>query len=97
MFRFHSCKFSVEQHKTRAARVVFNKEFGIMNCFTLEASMYGYINKDRRTIELKKQDFELMGNKLGLTLLTYADIVDDDERIKVNLKRQFQLKKKKSQ
>ena len=32
-----------------------------MNCFTLEASMYGYINKERRTIELTKEDFELMG------------------------------------
>lgn len=49
MFRFHSCKFNVEPLKTRAARVVFNKEFGIMNCFTMEASMYGYIAKDRRT------------------------------------------------
>jgi hypothetical protein len=61
MFRFHSCKFSVEPHKVRAARVVFNKEFSVMNCFTLEASMYGYINKERRTIELTKEDFELMG------------------------------------
>ena len=97
MFRFHSCKFNVELHKTTAARVVFNKEFSIMNCFTLEASMHAYINKERRTVEFKRPDFCEMGRKLGTTLLTYADIVDDDERVKVNLKRQYQLKKRKTQ
>jgi len=52
MFRFHSCKFTVEPPKQRSARVVFNKEYNIMNSFTLEASMFGYIDKDRRTVEL---------------------------------------------
>jgi hypothetical protein len=32
-----------------------------MNCFTLEASMFGYIDKDRRTVELLKDDYNLMG------------------------------------
>ena len=58
-----------------------------MNCFTLEASMYGYINKERRTIELTKEDFELMGTQLGNTILQYVDMIDEDDRIKSNLKR----------
>ena len=45
MFRFHSCKFNVERSKLGAARVVFLQEFGITNCFTLEASMHAYVNK----------------------------------------------------
>ena len=90
-FRFHSCKFHIEPHKTTAARVVFNKEYNIMNCFTLEASMFGYINKERRTIEFTRRDFEQMGLSLGTSFLQYADIVDDDERVKMNLKRQFQF------
>ena len=61
MFRFHSCKFNVEAIKTRCARVIFNREFNIMNCFTLEASMFGFINKQRRTIELTLDDYLLMG------------------------------------
>jgi hypothetical protein len=61
MFRFHSCKFTVEPAKQRAARVVFNKEFNIMNCFTLEASMFGYINQERRTVELTLNNFIEMG------------------------------------
>ena len=52
MFRFFSCKFRIEKSKLRTARVVLFKEYGIMNCFTLEASFYGYINKERKTEEL---------------------------------------------
>ena len=49
MFRFYSCKFRIEKSKLKAARVVLFREFGIMNCFTLEASFHGYIEKDRST------------------------------------------------
>ena len=47
MFRFYSCKFRIQKSKLKAARVVLWKEFNIMNCFTLEASFHGYIDKDR--------------------------------------------------
>ena len=52
MFRFYSCKFRIEKSKLRSARVALFKEFGIMNCFTLEASFHGFINKERTTEEL---------------------------------------------
>jgi len=48
-FRYHSCKFRVEKAKLSTARVVVNKEFGVMSCFTLEASMHGYIDENRKT------------------------------------------------
>jgi|688.fasta_scaffold774536_1 hypothetical protein len=51
-FRYHSCKFRVEQSKLSTARVVVNREFGVSSCFTLEASMHGYIADDRKTKEL---------------------------------------------
>ncbi len=47
MFRFYSCKFRIQKSKLKAARVVLWKEFNIMNCFTLEASFHGFIDKDR--------------------------------------------------
>ena len=37
-----------------------------------------------------------MGNQLGKTLLEYSDLIDDDERVKLNLKRQFSLRKRKA-
>jgi len=64
MFRFYSCKFRIQKSKLKAARVVLFKEFGIMNCFTLEASFHGYLAKDRRTVELTTGMFEEMGAKL---------------------------------
>ena len=65
MFRFFSCKFKIEKSKLKAARVVLFKEFGIMNCFTLEASFHGFMDKDRTTTELTIEDLEEMGKTLG--------------------------------
>lgn len=65
MFRFYSCKFRIEKSKIKTARVVLFKDFGIMNCFTLEASFHGYIAKDRTTTELTTESLQDMGNMLG--------------------------------
>ena len=45
-FRFYSCKFMEQKSKLRTARITFHREFGINECYTLEASMHGYIEKD---------------------------------------------------
>ena len=47
MFRYWACKFRVEKSKKRAARIVLWKEYGITNCYTLEASFHGYISLGR--------------------------------------------------
>ena len=65
MFRFYSCKFRIQKSKLKAARVVLWREFGIMNCFTLEASFHGYIDHERRTVELTNHMFENMGHILA--------------------------------
>jgi hypothetical protein len=82
MFRFHSCKFTVDPSKERCSRVVFNKEFGVVNCFTLEASMFGYIDKERQTRELTLDDLVLMGAQIATSLKNYCDLVDQDARSK---------------
>ena len=87
MFRFHSCKFSVEPSKERCSRVVFNKEFGIVNCFTLEASLFGYIDKNRQTQELTLEHLITMGTQIAASLKAYCDLVDEDARFKLKLKR----------
>jgi hypothetical protein len=82
MFRFYSCKFKIEKSKLRAARVVMFKEFGLMNCFTLEASFHGFIEKDRTTTDLLVENLEEMGKHLAQGFLEYSDLVDDDARQK---------------
>ena len=86
MFRFFSCKFRIEKSKLRTARVVLFKEYGIMNCFTLEASFYGYIDKDRKTVELTTDALEQMGLDLGHGISDYNDLVEEDCRYKAQIK-----------
>lgn len=80
MFRFYSCKFRIQKSKLKAARVVLWKEFGIMNCFTLEASFHGFINKDRQTVFLTTENLEKMGEILGSGFYEYHSLIEEDER-----------------
>ena len=95
MFRFYSCKFRIEKSKLKAARVVLFREFGIMNCFTLEASFHGYIDKNRQTAEMMVEHFEELGAVLGTSFNEYFSLVEEDERLKQQLKEKIQQKKKK--
>lgn len=97
MFRYSSCKFNVEPLKERAARVVFNREFNVMNCFTLEASMHGYISNERQTVELTIADLLQMGEQLTQTLSQYCDLVDAENKLKHKLKKQIAMKKRKKE
>lgn len=96
MFRFYSCKFRIEKSKLRTARVVFFKEFGVMNCFTLEASFYGYIDKDRSTTDLTPDKLEEIGSILGTGFHDYFDLIDDDEISKQNTRDAIKKQKKKA-
>ena len=95
MFRFYSCKFRIEKSKVKTARVVLFREYGIMNCFTLEASFHGFIDKDRGTTELTTESLQEMGGILGHTMCDYNDLVDEDERQKAQVREALRSKKKK--
>jgi cytosolic carboxypeptidase protein 2/3 len=58
MFRYHSCSFQNEKSKTTAARISLYREFGIWNCFTLEASFHGYFDKERVNHEFTEEGYE---------------------------------------
>jgi hypothetical protein len=45
MFRFYSCRFRMEKYKENCARIAIGRQFSIANCFTLECSSYGFIQK----------------------------------------------------
>ena len=70
------------------------KEFGIMNCFTLEASFHGFIDKDRKTAELTTDALEDMGLNLGIGMADYNDMVEEDSRYKALIKEQLKRKKR---
>ena len=95
VFRYYSCKFKVEKSKLRAARVVVNREFNVMACFTLEASMYGYIAQDRATKELTPDLLKTHGADLGVCFSQYSDVVEDEARVKAKIRSQITKKKEK--
>ena len=95
MFRFYSCKFRIEKSKVKTSRVVLFKEFGIMNCFTLEASFHGYIDVDRTTQEFTTESLEQMGRSLASTIYDYQEMVDEDDRQRAVVREQIKNKKKK--
>ncbi len=64
MFRYWACKFRVEKSKKRAARIVLWKEFGITNCYTLEASFHGFLTHERKTVEFSHSSMEFMGREV---------------------------------
>eukprot|EP01022_Parablepharisma_sp_SALTPOND_P012542 TRINITY_DN1617_c0_g1_i1.p1 TRINITY_DN1617_c0_g1~~TRINITY_DN1617_c0_g1_i1.p1 ORF type:complete len:972 (+),score=111.72 TRINITY_DN1617_c0_g1_i1:10640-13555(+) len=96
MFRYKACKYRQEQEKMCAARLVISREFDIMNSFTIEASFYGFINEDRKTVEFGQQFYEVMGKYIAESLSDYADMLEE-ERInrlqRVYLKRYKKRKK----
>ena len=47
MFRFFSCQFKIEPHKDQCARIAICRDFGVTNCYTIEASSFAYLTKDR--------------------------------------------------
>jgi cytosolic carboxypeptidase protein 2/3 len=77
IFRYYSCKFRVDSSKLSAARVVVNREFRVMSCYTLEASMHAYIAKDRSTKEITLQQLNDHGKDLGICFLQQCRMVDE--------------------
>ena len=71
--------------------MVLWREFGIMNCFTCEASFHGFIDLERVTKEFGIGDYEGMGVVLAETMLEYEILLQEDER----LKREKQIEKRK--
>ena len=96
-FRYHSCKFRLEQSKLKAARIVMWREFNIMNCFTFEASFHGFFTTDGNTTanyEFTMPQYEEMGEHLGNSLFEYLMIMEEEERRR-KLKEIAKKKKKK--
>lgn len=80
MFRFYSCKFRIQRSKERTARVVIWREFNVMNCYTLEASFFGFFDKERETKEFMHNHLFRMGRMLANSLFEYCLLRDEEMR-----------------
>lgn len=95
MFRYYSCKFRNERSKQKTARLVLSKEFDLMNSFTVEASFHGYLTQDRTTVEFASDELEKMGSVVGLSLLDYAFMIEQDERQRIQRLKEAKKRKQK--
>ncbi len=83
MFRYNACKFRQDEDKMTAARLVISREFDIMNSLTLEASFYGYIDADRKTVEFRQDYYEAMGEHIGGALLEYTRSLGEEKQLRL--------------
>ena len=77
-FRWASCKFRNERSKQKAARLVVWKQLKLMNTFTIEASFYGYLTKDRDTVAFTESTLVAAGEGIGRGIWDYVHIGDPE-------------------
>ena len=68
MFRYYSCRFRSEPEKINCSRLSLNRLTNLANCYTIEASMLGFLNKERETIPFNVTSLQYFGEKLGDTI-----------------------------
>jgi len=95
MFRYYSCRFRSERYKESCARITMGKIFNVVNCFCLECSSFGFISKDRVTVQFGEKELIEFGRNLCESLLEYCLILEHDRKVKEELKVKIEEKKKK--
>lgn len=71
MFRFFSCKFRIEKYKENCARIAMWRDFNITNVYTVEASSYGFISRERETIPFDAKYFQDFGECMIHSIFEY--------------------------
>ena len=94
MFRFFSCKFKVEKYKENCARIAIWRDFNITNCFTIEASSFGFISKERETIGFTSGLLQEFGEYVIQSIFEYNLIQDEDRRMKMALAKKLKAQRK---
>ena len=72
MFRFFSCRFSYQKYKENCARLSIWRDFNITNCFTIENSSFGFLNKERETLPFTTYTLQDFGEYLTNSIFEYC-------------------------
>lgn len=84
VFSYRDCNFKVRKSKESTARVVFCREMGIRNAYTMEASFAGASFGECKGRHFTTTDLESMGRSFCDTLLDYCD--PDQSKVDMTLK-----------
>ena len=86
MFRFHSCRFRYEWSKRNTARLAIARQFKIPICYTVEASLHGYLNASRETIAFNEENLKKSGQHIARGILQYLELRDEERLKKKNVR-----------
>ena len=94
MFRFFSCKFKIEKYKEHCARIAIWRDFNVTNCYTIETSALGFLNRDRETIPFNTGLLQEFGECIVHSTFEYHLIQEEDRRLKVALAKKLKAQRK---
>ena len=73
LFSFPDCEFGIQKSKESTARIVIYKEFGIVNCYTIESSFCGADIGKYRDFHFNTLHLQEIGKDFCDTLLDFCD------------------------
>ncbi|XP_018647138.1 Mername-AA213 putative peptidase (M14 family) [Schistosoma mansoni] len=76
-FSFPNCRFTIHPSKEATSRVVFWREFEVINSFTLEATFNGSTLQNNNLIKFEVDDFLKMGELLGDSLYRFHEVLSN--------------------
>ncbi|CAH8558882.1 unnamed protein product [Schistosoma turkestanicum] len=77
-FSFPFCRFNVHPSKEATSRVVFWREFELINSFTLEATFNGStLQNNNYLMKFEVDDFLKMGEMLGYSLYKFHEVLSN--------------------
>ena len=94
MFRFFSCKFKIEKYKENCARIAIWRDFNVTNCYTIETSALGFLNRDRETIPFSTGLLQEFSECMVHSTFEYHLIQEEDRRLKVALAKKLKAQRK---
>ncbi|KAK4467595.1 hypothetical protein MN116_000259, partial [Schistosoma mekongi] len=81
-FSFPNCRFTVHPSKEATSRVVFWREFEVINSFTLEATFNGSTMQKNCLTKFEVDDFMKMGEMFAYSLHKFYDVISNPVMLK---------------
>ena len=68
------------RQKEKTARVVMHREFGLVNCYTLESSFHGFFDNNRNNFDFVMEHYQKVGGFALKSVFEYVIMLEFEER-----------------
>ncbi|CAH8866769.1 unnamed protein product [Trichobilharzia szidati] len=85
-FSFPNCRFTIHPSKEATSRVVFWREFEVINSFTMEATFNASTLENNSLMKLNVADFLKMGEKFGYSLYKFHEVITNPVKLQKTLR-----------